>query len=319
MNTFRLIKPLLLCLPLALCTHAQSAASPESARESRGFAEAHASPVRSQAEPANRWNVASDPPLPLNGSPVLFQVKSAAILRSLVGQWQGRPVSFDFDASTGAWYGLAGVELDTPAGRYTLQLDAQTLDGARLASAHLVTTGRARYRSIALRVPRQFTEPDAETLLRIKEERSLKNEVFKQQTPGRLWSGRFAAPIPSVTTEPFGVQRTFNNVRQSVHQGLDFRADTGSPVQAMNFGTVVLARDLFYEGGFVVLDHGEGLLSMYMHLSEFRVKEGERVAKTQVIGLSGESGRATGPHLHVGIRWQGMYLNPATLLKLPLP
>jgi murein DD-endopeptidase MepM/ murein hydrolase activator NlpD len=68
-----------------------------------------------------------------------------------------------------------------------------------------------------------------------------------------------------------------------------------------------------------VLDHGEGLLSMYMHLSEFRVKEGERVAKTQVIGLSGESGRATGPHLHVGIRWQGMYLNPATLLKLPLP
>jgi murein DD-endopeptidase MepM/ murein hydrolase activator NlpD len=68
-----------------------------------------------------------------------------------------------------------------------------------------------------------------------------------------------------------------------------------------------------------VLDHGQGLLSLYLHLSEFRVKEGDEVDPGQVIGLSGGSGRATGPHLHLAIRWQGVYLNPATLLKMQLP
>jgi len=82
---------------------------------------------------------------------------------------------------------------------------------------------------------------------------------------------------------------------------------------------VLLARPLYFEGNFIVLDHGQGLLTLYMHLSEFKVKEGDKVTRGQIIGLSGGSGRATGPHLHVAVRWQGTYLDPATLLKLPLP
>jgi murein DD-endopeptidase MepM/ murein hydrolase activator NlpD len=87
----------------------------------------------------------------------------------------------------------------------------------------------------------------------------------------------------------------------------------------MNDGTVLLARLLYYEGNFVVLDHGQGLLTIYMHLSEFKVKEGDQVKRGQVIGLSGGTGRATGPHLHVGVRWQGTYLDPAALIRLRLP
>jgi len=87
----------------------------------------------------------------------------------------------------------------------------------------------------------------------------------------------------------------------------------------MNDGTVLLARPLYFEGNFVVLDHGQGFLTLYLHLSEVKVKEGEQVKRGQEIGLSGGTGRATGPHLHVGVRWQGTSLDPASLLRLRLP
>jgi murein DD-endopeptidase MepM/ murein hydrolase activator NlpD len=119
-----------------------------------------------------------------------------------------------------------------------------------------------------------------------------------------------------VITERFGTGRTINRVQQSVHYGLDFRADTGSPLGAMNNGNVVIAREMFYEGGFVVIDHGQGLLTLYMHLSEITVNVGDAVKKGQVVGLSGATGRVTAPHLHVGVRWQGIYVDPAMMFKL---
>jgi murein DD-endopeptidase MepM/ murein hydrolase activator NlpD len=111
----------------------------------------------------------------------------------------------------------------------------------------------------------------------------------------------------------------FNQEVRSRHQGLDYAAPAGTPVHAVNRGTVILARPLYFEGNCVVVDHGQGLLSLYLHLSEFRVKEGDEVESGQLIGLSGGSGRASGPHLHLAIRWQGVYLNPAILMKLKIP
>jgi murein DD-endopeptidase MepM/ murein hydrolase activator NlpD len=87
----------------------------------------------------------------------------------------------------------------------------------------------------------------------------------------------------------------------------------------MNTGTVLLASPLYFEGNCVVLDHGQGLMTLYLHLSEIKVKQGERVERGREIGLSGGTGRATGPHLHLAVRWQGVYLNPAVLLALKLP
>ena len=92
-----------------------------------------------------------------------------------------------------------------------------------------------------------------------------------------------------------------------------------SPVRFMNDGTILLARFLYFEGNCVVIDHGQGLLTLYFHLSELKVKEGDSVKRGQEIGLSGGTGRATGPHLHVAIRWQTVYLDPARLLQLSLP
>lgn len=274
---------------------------------------------QSNSAPRNKLIVTSEPEVIVNGSPCLFRVKSRKPLRSLSGEWQGRDVFFDFDARDGAWYGFAGVGIDVAAGRQRLRLEATTTTGVQISYIYPVRVERAKYPTARLGVPHQFTEPDDETLARIKEEQALKKDAFARVTPSRLWSGRFAAPIDSVITNEFGIRRTFNRKVQSVHQGLDLRADTGTPVGAMNSGVVIVAREMFFEGGFVVIDHGQGLLTLYMHLSEIKAHEGDSVAKRQIIGLSGGTGRATAPHLHTGVRWQGIYIDPATLLRMQLP
>jgi murein DD-endopeptidase MepM/ murein hydrolase activator NlpD len=110
----------------------------------------------------------------------------------------------------------------------------------------------------------------------------------------------------------------FNGKLASVHKGMDFRAALGTPVKAGNSGVVVLAQRLYYEGNCVVIDHGLGLYSLAMHLSRIDVREGQTVARGERLGLSGATGRVTGPHLHWAIRWQGAYLDPAKVLKLRL-
>jgi murein DD-endopeptidase MepM/ murein hydrolase activator NlpD len=280
---------------------------------------ARTSTVEPKSAPRAALVVTSEPEVIVNGSPCLFRVKSRRALRSLSGEWQGREVFFNFDKRDRAWYGFAGVGVDAVGGRSRLTLKATTAGGGRFSYVHPVRIELAHYHTTALSVAGQYTEPDAETLPRIEGEQELKKEVFACITPYRLWSENFEAPVDSRTTGEFGTRRTFNHKVQSVHQGLDFRAETGTPVGAMNSGVVILAREMFYEGGFVVIDHGQGLLTLYMHLSEIKAREGDSVEKRQIIGLSGGTGRATAPHLHVGVRWQGIYLDPAVLLTLPLP
>jgi murein DD-endopeptidase MepM/ murein hydrolase activator NlpD len=178
---------------------------------------------------------------------------------------------------------------------------------------------RAKYPKVELTVESKFTEPNPEQLKQIDEAKKIKQDYLNRVTPEREWSGRFSPPAAAAISDVFGTQRVFNGKTQSSHLGLDFRVPSGTPVAAMNEGTVLLARPLYFEGNCVVLDHGQGLLTIYMHLSEFKVKEGDRVKRGQFVGMSGGTGRATGPHLHVAVRWQGTYLDPARLMQLPLP
>ncbi len=109
-----------------------------------------------------------------------------------------------------------------------------------------------------------------------------------------------------------------NEKKTSVHKGTDFRGETGTPVKSINSGTVILTGDLFFGGNTLIVDHGMGLYSVYMHLSKFNVSDGDRVSKEQVIGFVGSSGRATGPHLHMSVKLQGVSINPESLFKLEL-
>jgi murein DD-endopeptidase MepM/ murein hydrolase activator NlpD len=271
---------------------------------------------------AATWTVRAEPPRLLNGAPVLFQVKPAARFESLTGTWLGHQLTFSYTPSTKTWFALAGVSFETAPGIYTLELTGTRPAGSTTVTAtHKFTVGRANYPKIKveLTVEKKFTEPTPEQQEQAAEGVKIKQEYLNRVTPEREWDGKFAAPADAPISDVFGSQRIFNGKTSSPHQGLDFRVPTGTPVLAMNDGTVLLARPLYFEGNFVVLDHGQGLLTLYLHLSEFKVKEGDVVKRGQEIGLSGGSGRATGPHLHVAVRWQGTYLDPARLIQLPLP
>jgi len=270
---------------------------------------------------AATWTVQARPAHLVNGAPVLFQVKPPARLESLSGTWLGHQLTFSYDASTKTWFTLAGVSIETNPGKYSLELTAErAASKAALTVTHTFAVARAKYPQIKveLTVEKKFTEPTPEQQAQIAEGVKIKQDYLSRVTPAREWDGNFTAPADAAISDVFGSQRIFNGKAQSPHQGLDFRVPTGTPA-AMNSGTVLLARFLYYEGGFVVIDHGQGFLTLYLHLSEFKVKEGDVVKRGQIVGLSGGTGRATGPHLHVAVRWQGTYLDPARLIQLPLP
>jgi murein DD-endopeptidase MepM/ murein hydrolase activator NlpD len=269
------------------------------------------------------FNVRAEPARLVNGAPVLFQVKPPTRLESLSGSWLGHQIEFSFDSSSKTWFALAGVSIETAPGMYALELTGERADAKakspEMTYSRKFAVARANYPKIELTVNKQFTEPNPDQVKEIEESQKIKKDYLSRVTPEREWSGNFDAPANAAISDVFGTARVFNGKTQSSHLGLDFRVPSGTPVDAMNTGTVLLARPLYFEGNCVVIDHGQGLLTIYMHLSQFTVKEGDRVKRGQQVGLSGGTGRATGPHLHVAVRWQGTYLDPARLLKLRLP
>ncbi len=272
---------------------------------------------------AANWAVRALPAKLVNGSPVLFRVKPPRRVESLSGSWLGHDIPFSYDAVSKTWFALAGVGFEMAPGKYSLTLTGERADAEKskvtFSREFAVGAGKHPKIKVELGVERKFTEPTPEQQKEIAEGVEIKKDVLNRVTLGKEWSGSFTPAAEAAVSDVFGSERIFNGKTSSPHLGLDFRVPSGTPVHAMNDGTVLLARPLYFEGNFVVLDHGQGFLTLYLHLSEFKVKEGERVKRGQVVGLSGGTGRATGPHLHVAVRWQGMYLDPAKLTELALP
>ena len=269
--------------------------------------------------PVSDWIVHYQPARIVNGSPVLFRVHTPKTVRSLSGRWLDHNLAFSFDEHQKIWFALAGASLETKPGIYPVQLHAETPDGQAVSYEKQIHVQHQRYPRVILKVPGKYTAPNAEEQKQIDDAKKVKEEVFKTLSPEREWEGSFAPPVEAEISDIFGVARVYNGTVQSTHQGLDFRVGTGTSVAAVNRGTVILARPLYFEGNCVVIDHGQGLLTLYLHLSKFLVNEGETVKKGQAIALSGGTGLATGPHLHLAVRWQGVYLNPQILLTLQLP
>src|SRR5215469_1516468 len=253
----------------------------------------------------------------VNGSPVLFQVPAPKNTQSVSGTWFSHHL--DFFHSGNSWYALGGVPVETAPGVYELRLTEGLVSGKTIQISRKIKLTRATYPKIIVKVAKQYTEPNPEQLKNINADKEVKQKVFAAETGERLWAGSFEPPVSAAISDVFGTARVINQAVQSRHLGLDYGVPAGTAVHAVNRGTVILARPLYFEGSFVVIDHGQGLFSLYLHLSEFSVKAGDQVETGQLIGMSGGSGRATGPHLHLAIRWQGVYLNPALLLQLKIP
>jgi murein DD-endopeptidase MepM/ murein hydrolase activator NlpD len=250
------------------------------------------------------------------GSPELICVDTASGA-NIDGEWLGRKVVFFRARNNRAWCALAGVDVEAPVGPSTLRITAN-IANRQIDMSQTVEVHATHYHTGTLTVAPKFVEPGPEALKEIQEQIALKAKIFAASAPDPLWSSSFRAPVSAPPTDSFGTRRMFNGKLASIHKGMDFRAAAGTPVHAANSGVVVLARPLYYEGNCVVIDHGLGLFTIFMHFSRIDVREGQHVNAGDLLGLSGATGRVTGPHLHWAVRWQDAYLDPAKLLKLDL-
>ncbi len=266
--------------------------------------------------PSLTWS----PERPASGSPILFAIELPAKTSTVTGRWQDHDLVLFRIPHTNTWNALAGIDIEVKPGDYPLALEATLPNGTTQTFREEIHVDPSPYVEIPLSVPDKFVEPGAAALKKIAADQALKNKVFAGTAPKPLWSGPFHPPLKiAPESDSFGTRRVFNGKLASVHRGLDYHARPGTRVLAVNSGRVILARPLYYEGNCVIIDHGLGLMTLYMHLSHFNVKEGSRVTRGQLIALSGSTGRATGPHLHLGVRWQGAYLDPVKLYALNLP
>ncbi len=249
------------------------------------------------------------------GSPELIVI-STPHAKSISGEWLGHKVEF-FQRGE-KWVALAGVDVEGAVGPSTLRIDAELDRGGSLDLSQTVEIHPAHYRTGSLTVPPKFVEPGPDEQKVIAADADIKAKIFATSAPEPLWHGDFRAPVLARPTDSFGTRRMFNGKLASIHKGMDFRAPIGTVVRASNSGVVVLARPLYYEGNCVIIDHGLGLYTLSMHFSRIDVHEGQHVVAGDRLGLSGATGRVTGPHLHWAVRWESAYLDPGKLLRMNL-
>ena len=172
-----------------------------------------------------------------------------------------------------------------------------------------------KYKSETLLVDSGKVHYGAKEAKRIEAEQKILTEIYQESSPMPYFHEGFGYPMEAARTSEYGTQRIFNDVKKSQHLGIDFKAKEGTPIMATNSGKVVLARELFFTGDTIIIDHGLGVFSMYGHLSKIHVHEGQLLTKASLIGLSGVSGRVTGPHLHFGVKIHGFWIDGDTLIQ----
>ena len=214
--------------------------------------------------------------------------------------------------------GIVGIDMEDPPGLQELSVNVHSNRGTDHLS-YSVLIIKEHYAVQHLTLPKDKVDLDPKTLKRVQQEQKELAEAFDHISALPLWDGPFLEPVNGKVTGVFGSRRVINGQTRRPHSGEDIAAPQGTPVQAINKGTVVKTMNHFFSGKGVVLDHGVGLFSMYFHLSEIDVKPGQAIKKGEALGKVGASGRATGPHLHWGIRLNGSRINPYALTALPIP
>ncbi|MDT7040919.1 M23 family metallopeptidase [Candidatus Nitronereus thalassa] len=241
--------------------------------------------------------------LPVSGHP-----------QKVVGHLLKRDIIF-FPIADGEYAGLLGLDMQDRPGQHDLVIQVEYPDRQE---EHKVTIllMKEDYKVQHLKLPKKMVDLDSKTLARVKKESKVLHQAFDSVVPKPLWRTGFIEPVQGRVSGRFGSRRVINGQSKRPHSGEDIAAPNGTPVVAMNSGVVRLTMDHFFTGKGVVLDHGLGLFSMYFHLADVDVSQGQMVEKGQTIGKVGATGRATGPHLHWGVRLNGSRIDPYSLLKV---
>lgn len=256
----------------------------------------------------------ASPILLQQGDVLLFSVNGPEGTTRVRGSFQGKNLPF-FKTETHRYASLIGVDLAEPPSRHPVKVDF--LNGTTLLEqgVYPIRIIEAVFGTQELSLPKNMVDLDAETLQRVKREKEIIHSAYDKIVDTRLWSGPFIMPVEGTISNKFGFRRILNGQPRKPHPGEDIVVPRGTEVRATNRGTVLLVGDYYFNGKSVFLDHGTRLLTMYLHLDNIYVSEGETVGKGQVIGTVGSTGRATGPHLHWGARLLEGRVNPLSLLE----
>jgi len=235
---------------------------------------------------------------------------------TVIGTLLQRQIPF-FPITDTRFAAIVGIDMQDPPGLQKLGITVQATN----KTDHLtysVDIVKEDYAVQHLKLPKNKVDLDSKTLKRVRLEQKEMSKAFLHIGTQPLWNSAFLEPVKGSITGRFGSRRVINGQSKSPHSGEDIAAPQGTPVHAINTGTVVATMDHFFSGKGVVIDHGLGLFSMYFHLSAIDVQPGQALNKGDALGKVGATGRATGPHLHWGIRLNGARVNPYALTALPL-
>ena len=267
-----------------------------------------------QREPAPALTVSARARSVQPGELIVLTVASAGPLASVRARGFDRALlAYQSDPRT--WTVLVGIDLDVKPGTYTVALDSGS--GASVQRAtHRLDVKPKTFRTRTLKVDEAFVNPPASAQKRIAEDAADLARCWQEAAPERLWTSPFVRPVPQEANSAFGTRSIFNGQPRSAHSGADFLSPSGTPVAAPGGGRVVLAKDLYFSGNSVVIDHGAGVFSMLAHLLQIDVRTGSPVQAGDVVGRVGATGRVTGPHLHWTVRVNGARVDPLALLEL---
>ncbi len=209
------------------------------------------------------------------------------------------------------WQVLVGIPLMEKSGKKTIKVEDTTTRSFdfeviehNYTEQHITLKGKKK----------KYVNPNLAHMDRIKKERPILSSARKVFSNNALSTGLFIRPINGVTTSPFGLKRFYNNQPRRPHTGLDYAGDIGAPITAPADGKVILSGEYFFNGNAVFLDHGQGLISVYIHMNKRLAKQGQQIKQGEIIGTIGQTGRATGPHLHWGIYLNQTVVNPNLLM-----
>lgn len=251
---------------------------------------------------------------PALGDPVVVEVAAGGAVDNLVLLWKGASWPMR-ESAPGRYEGLIGVDLEDPAGKASVTAEG-FLGATRFHAEAELTISSREFAVQKLTLPKGMAEFDNATLLRIGAEAAELSMMFSRVTP-QIWRTPFLPPVEEYLPTNFGVRRVINGDPRMPHSGVDIRLPAGTPVRAIADGRVAFAGERFFGGRSVVIDHGGGVFSLYYHMEEFSAAEGQAVVRGDRIGSVGTTGRATGPHLHFGVRVPGGRVDPTRLLALP--
>ena len=245
------------------------------------------------------------------GLPFLVRVESDEPLDKLRVEWGGKSMQVPGAGRTVVEFLLGTDVLKSKPGTETLRVIKLGLSPLAVQTSILVE--RRDFPEQRLTVPTEMASPPAAVQERIARENAEIRVVLSAASPDNHLVLPLRRPVPGDISSAYGLRRFFNGLERNPHRGLDLRAALGDPVRAASPGQVALAADHYYGGNSVFIDHGLGVFTVYMHLNDIKVRQGDMVEAGQVIGLAGQTGRVTGPHLHLGLYVLDLAVDPSAL------